>query len=68
MRCLSPEEIRGLRESPCMRVREAEQVYRFNRNKIYAWMRNGTLSFAQVGDVRMPHTASLERIAREGAK
>jgi hypothetical protein len=68
MRQLSAEEIRALRESPCMRVREAEQVYRFNRNKIYAWMRDGTLSFVTVGDVQMPRTESLERIAREGAK
>jgi hypothetical protein len=51
-----------------MRVREAEQVYRFNRNKIYAWMRDGTLSFVTVGNVQMPRTESLERIAREGAK
>jgi hypothetical protein len=64
---LSPEEIAHARACPLMRVRTAERIYPFNRNKLYQWMRAGVLPYVVIGTQKFPKTADLERLAREGA-
>ena len=43
MRTLTAAEITALLACPVMRVRQAEAIFKINRNRLYEMMREGTL-------------------------
>jgi excisionase family DNA binding protein len=59
---LTNAEILALRACPCLKVREAEQVFRINRNRLYRLMADGSLPFVQLGTVRLIRTEALESL------
>jgi excisionase family DNA binding protein len=62
MRLLLAEERAALLACPCVKTRQAEQLYNINRNKLYALMKGGELPFTMVGTIRLIRNADLQRL------
>jgi hypothetical protein len=61
-RILSPEEIAALLACPCIKPRQAEAVFRINRNRLYMMMNDGSLPYVRVGASRLIRTAHLQAL------
>ncbi|MFZ3327557.1 MAG: hypothetical protein WA231_17480 [Methylocella sp.] len=61
-RLLSQAEVNELLACPVMRVRQAERVFKVNRNRLYAMMADGTLPYVQLGASRLIRTATLQAL------
>lgn len=65
-RPLSEDEINELLACPVMRVRQAERVFKLNRNRLYAMMADGSLPYVQLGASRLIRTEILQKITTPG--
>jgi hypothetical protein len=61
---LSPERIAQLRACPAMHVHEAQIIYNIGRNRLYGFMKDGTLPYKKLGQTTLLSTASLEALVR----
>jgi excisionase family DNA binding protein len=62
MRALTAAEITALLACPVMRVRQAEAVFKINRNRLYAMMADGSLPFVMIGSSRLIRTETLQNM------
>jgi hypothetical protein len=57
---LTPERIAQLRACPVMHVHEAQIVYNIGRNRLYAYMQDGSLPFKKLGNSTLLSVEALE--------
>lgn len=61
-RLLSQDEVNELLACPVMRVSQAERVFKLNRNRLYAMMKDGSLPYVQLGASRLIRTELLQKL------
>jgi hypothetical protein len=61
---LTPERIAQLRACPVMHVHEAQIVYNIGRNRLYAYMQDGSLPFKKLGNSTLLSVEALETLVR----
>jgi hypothetical protein len=61
---LTPERIALLRSCPAMHIHDATVIYNIGRNRLYAYMQDGSLPFKKLGNSTLLSVEGLEALVR----